>query len=86
MEYISGAYIGYVDYGTVIKDRDTVENIFNFFKDSIDYFSLLKLEMLGKPIIERKLKTGFLGFVIDMLNLKNLYCDYRGDYIVKPVI
>lgn len=56
--------------------RDTAENVFNFFKDSIDYFSSLKLEMLGKPIIETKLKTGFLGFIIDILNLKNLYCNY----------
>ncbi|EZA49070.1 THAP domain-containing protein [Ooceraea biroi] len=56
--------------------RDTAENVLNLFTDSIDYFSSITIEMSGKPIIEMKLKTGFLGFIIDMTNLKNLYRDY----------
>lgn len=50
--------------------------MFNFFTETIEYFSDLKIHPNEKPIIETKSKTGFLGFIIDLKILKKIYQDY----------
>lgn len=56
--------------------RDTGAEMFKFFDKAIDYFSALKLEPAGQFVIKSKIRTGVLGFIIDLQNLRRLYMQY----------
>ncbi|EZA51173.1 THAP domain-containing protein, partial [Ooceraea biroi] len=56
--------------------NNTAEKIFNFFTEAIEYFSKIKLKINGCFITSTKIKIGFLGFIIDMNNLKNMFHEY----------
>ncbi|KYN07865.1 THAP domain-containing protein 9 [Cyphomyrmex costatus] len=65
---------------------DTAFHTFTFFTEDIEYFSGLKLHLDGKCIIETKSKTGFLGFIIDMKNLKKIYQEYVETRCLKYIL
>lgn len=53
---------------------ETVENIFSFMDDCCDYIKSLKFD--GKPILKTAIKTGYLGFLIDVISVKSIFNDY----------
>lgn len=54
--------------------KDTEQQIFTFLDESFDYISSLEFD--GQYVIHSKKKTGFLGFLIDIVALKSIYNDY----------
>lgn len=57
--------------------------IFKFFYEMIDYIKNLRLSPDGKSIIFSLRKTGFKGFIINMINLRALYKQYVATSIMK---
>ncbi|KYN10881.1 THAP domain-containing protein 9 [Trachymyrmex cornetzi] len=57
-------------------NKSTAANIFEFFTEAIHYFSNIKLTKHGPLITISKAKTGFLGFILNMINLKNMFYEY----------
>lgn len=55
--------------------QSTKQSIFDFIDDSIDYLKKLTLQG-GLPIIESCRKVGFKGLIVDLTNIKNIYCEY----------
>lgn len=56
--------------------KNTVANVFDFFTNAIHYFSHIKITKCGPLIIDTKAKTGFLGFIVNMTNLKSMFYEY----------
>ncbi|EZA50769.1 THAP domain-containing protein [Ooceraea biroi] len=65
---------------------DTAFDMFKFCTEAIQYFSDLKIHPNAKPITESKSKTGFLGFIIDLKNLKKIYQDYVETGYLKYIL
>lgn len=63
---------------------DTAEKTFQSFLNSITYLSGIKLD--NKPILQSKLKTGFLGFIIDIQNLQKIYVEYISNNYLKYIL
>lgn len=55
-------------------NADNASEIFSFFDDMIPYLKSLKFKT--KSCIDSKRKTGFLGFLINMHSVKQMYNDY----------
>lgn len=52
----------------------TAEHIFPFLNQSIDYIKSLKLN--GSNILKSGVKTGFMGFIMDIIAVKSIYLEY----------
>lgn len=55
-------------------NENNAQEIFEFFDENIEYLMSLRLE--GKLCIYSRRHTGFVGFIINMINAKNIYNDY----------
>lgn len=51
--------------------EETAPQVFSYFDKCSDYIESLKLD--GKPILQSKRKTGFLGFLIDIISVKSIF-------------
>lgn len=65
---------------------DTAKEIFLFFEESIQYLSAIKLEPTERSILKSRSKTGFIGFIIDMTNLKMLFHNYVEKGYLKYIL
>lgn len=63
----------------------TASKVLDFFTEAISYFSNIKLKN-GSLITSTKVKTGFLGFIIDMNNLKQMYHEYVETGYLKYIL
>lgn len=55
---------------------ETKNEYFEYFEESINYFSKLKLSIGGKSILMTKSRTPFFGFITDMNNFQAFYITY----------
>lgn len=65
--------------GSIFKttiDEGSKDEIFAYFDESIKYIQELKESREGKNILNCRRKTGFLGFIINMVNMKEIYLTY----------
>lgn len=56
--------------------NDTKDTIFAFLDDTVNYIRALKLSPDGRSIIFSKRKTGFIGFLVNIHNYKEMYLEY----------
>ncbi|EZA46673.1 THAP domain-containing protein, partial [Ooceraea biroi] len=66
--------------------ESNMKEVFTFFDESIEYLLSIKFNINDKPVIQTKSKTGFLGFIIDMKNLKVIYSDYITKGYIKYIL
>lgn len=55
---------------------DTVDSLFPFLDDTVDYLRNLTFEAFKKPIVDSNLKVGFKGMIINIQNTKSIYNSY----------
>lgn len=56
-------------------NNDSKEQIFSFLNEVVEYIKHLKAPN-GKNILKSRRKTGFMGFMINIHNLKEIYEQY----------
>jgi len=66
--------------------ESTAFYFFEFFDQTLSYFSKIRLKMDGQLVINSKVKTGFIGFIINMKNLKMMYYSYVETGYLKYIL
>lgn len=57
-------------------NKNSKQAIFSYLDETSEYILGLKLEPSGKSIIHTKRKTGYLGFIVNIHNIKEMYLEY----------
>lgn len=57
-------------------NKNSKDQIFAYLDDMIDYIMNLRDSPQGKSVLQIRRKTGFLGFIINITNLKEMYSKY----------
>lgn len=57
-------------------NNDSKNVIFSFLDETVEYMKKLSLDRNGNSILESRRKTGFMGFIINAHNLKEMYSLY----------
>lgn len=65
--------------------ESTASHFFEFFDQALRYFSTIRL-MDRKLIIDSKVKTGFVRFIINMKNFKMMYHSYVETGYLKYIL
>lgn len=57
-------------------NSDSKCSIYSFLDETVEYMKKLSLDPNGDSILKSRRKTGFLGFIINVHNLKQMYSKY----------
>lgn len=57
-------------------NANSKNSIFSFLDETVEYIKKLNIDRSGKSILKTKRKTGFIGFIINAHNLKEIYSEY----------
>lgn len=63
--------------------KKTANLVFSFLDQTSDYLKLLTIR--GKPILDTKKRTGFKGFLINIINIKSIYDMYVEPGLIKSL-
>lgn len=66
-------------------NNDSKNVIFSFLDETVEYMKKLSLDRNGNSILKSRRKTGFMGFIINAHNLKEMYSLYVDTGILEEL-